>query len=256
MPADAAGGEAQQPTGEVSPEQAKADAAKWTLVSRLSSRLPGAQPAPGAQQSSASGHSTPSNLERAVLLLEAETESVSGDSKVSAAASAVSSPSQPAENREPEPPARGVIYMADVDDRLEGSSAPDPSLHKQKPPKSRVKRGAPAVKDEADCADLEAQRSALRKVNLGEDSKSNQEARDDLDEGPSTPPASSATARADTKASSSPNSTAGGLSDISRCACCAELHGQSCQQIQIEYSPAVMSSAVQHMSVKSTAVCQ
>ena len=185
-------------------------------MSRLSSRLPGAQPAQGAQQSSASGHSTPSNLERAVLLLEAETESVSGDSKVSAAASAVSSPSQPAEPRDPEPPAPGVIYTADLDDRLERSSAPEPSLQ-QKPPKSRAQRGAAAPKDEADSADLEAQRSALRKVNLGEDSKSSQEAGDDIDEGPSTPPASSAAARADTKASSSPNSTAGGLL-ISICA--------------------------------------
>ena len=209
----------QQPTGEASSEQAKADAAKWTLVSRLSSRLPGAQPAQGAQQSSASGHSTPSNLERAVLLLEAETESVSGDSKVSAVLSAASSPSQPAEAREPEPRAPGVIYTTDMDDRLERSSAPDPTSQQQKPSKRRLPRGAPALKDEANSADLEAQRSALRKVKLGEESKSSQEARDDLDEGPSTPPASSAAARADTKASSSPNSTAGGPL-ISICACC------------------------------------
>lgn len=177
-------------------------------MSRLSSRLTGAHAAQGAQQSSASGQSTPSNLERAVLLLEAETESVNGDNKVPAAVSAVSSPTQPARNWEPPPPAPGVIYTADLDDKLEGSSAPKASLE-QKRAKGEIPRSTPAPQDEADSTDLEAQRSTLRKVNLWEDSKASQVARDDLDEGPSTPPASSAAARADTKASSSPNSTAG-----------------------------------------------
>ena len=203
------GTNAQQPSGESSPDQAKADAARWTLVSRLSSRLPGAHAAQGAQQSSASGQSTPSNLERAVLLLEAETESVNGDNKAPAVASALRSPTQPAGDWEPAPSAPGVIYTADLDDRLEGSSAPKASL-KQKPANVERPQSVPALQDEADSTDLEARQSALRRVNLGEDSKAGQVARDDLDEGPSTPPASSAAARADTKASSSPNSTAGG----------------------------------------------
>lgn len=46
-----------------------ADSAKWTLVSRLTSRLAEGQP---AAEPSSSGRSTPSNLERAVLLLESE----------------------------------------------------------------------------------------------------------------------------------------------------------------------------------------
>ncbi len=206
--ARAAGGEAQQATGEVSLEQAKADAARWTLVSRLSSKLPGAQGAQAAQQSSASGHSTPSNLERAVLLLEAETESASGESKVSAVASAVSSPTQAAGDREPESSAPGVIYTADVSERLDWSSAPRASSQ-QKPGDSEMLRSAIALDDDRNSPGLEEQRSALRKVNIGEDSKPGHDTRDCFDEGPSTPPASSAAARADTKASSSPNSTAG-----------------------------------------------
>ncbi|BDA45443.1 Fimbrin-2 [Coccomyxa sp. Obi] len=54
------------PRSDVSSE---AESAKWTLVSRLTSRLAEGQiPAPP----SSSGRSTPSNLERAVLLLESE----------------------------------------------------------------------------------------------------------------------------------------------------------------------------------------
>lgn len=56
------------PRSDVSSE---AESAKWTLVSRLTSRLAeGQPPAPP----SSSGRSTPSNLERAVLLLESEKE--------------------------------------------------------------------------------------------------------------------------------------------------------------------------------------
>ena len=137
----------------------------------------------------------------------------------------MSSPTQPAGDWEPAPSAPGVIYTADLDDRLEGSSAPKFSL-KQKPAKGETPQSVPALQDEADSTDLEAQRSALRRVNLGEDSKTSQVARDDLDEGPSTPPASSAAARADTKASSSPNSTAGGHL-LSMCMCCLESCGHA-----------------------------
>ena len=211
--AHATGGDKELSAGEPALEPVKADAARWTLVSRLSSRLPGklpgAQNAQGAQQGSASGHSTPSNLERAVLLLEAETESVSSDSKVSAVVSAVSSPAQPAGDREPETPAPGVIY-AKLDDRQEGSSEPTARLQ-QSPTNKEPPRSAGAQDDASDSTELEEQQSALSRVNLGEDSKGGLESRDSLDEGPSTPPASSAAARADTKASSSPNSTAGGL---------------------------------------------
>ena len=53
-------------------DSARADPDKWTLVSRLSSSL--AQSAQPHTKASSSGCTTPSNLERAVLLLEAEGE--------------------------------------------------------------------------------------------------------------------------------------------------------------------------------------
>ena len=177
-------------------------------MSRLTSKLPGAQGAQAAQQASASGHSTPSNLQRAVLLLEAETESVSGDSKMSVTASAVSSPTQAAGDREPETSAPGVIYTTDLDDRLERSKAPR-ALLQQRPGDSKPLRSATAPTDDTISPDLEAQQSALRKVNLAEDSHTSSETRTYLDEGPSTPPASSTAARADIQASSSPSSSAG-----------------------------------------------
>ena len=64
---------AQSPASEE--KSADPDAAKWTLVSRLSGSLAAQQQhlqATAPSHASTSGRSTPSNLERAVLLLEAE----------------------------------------------------------------------------------------------------------------------------------------------------------------------------------------
>ena len=143
-----------------------------------------------------------------MLLLEAETESVSGDSKVSAAASAADTPSKPAGESEPGPLTAGVIYTGDTDDRTEGSSSPEASLQQQ----GARKQSEGSVKglgDALESTDLGPQQSALRKVNTGDDTEVSTDSRDSPDEGPSTPPASNAAVRANTKASSSPNSTAG-----------------------------------------------
>jgi len=175
----------------------------------LLSRLHSTKSAQGAQQPSASSQSTPSNLESAVLLLlEAETESVSGDSKVSAAASAVDTPSKPAGESAPGPPTAGVIYTGDTADRMEGSSAPEASLQQQGARK-QSEGSVTGLGDVLESTDLGAQQSALRKVNTGNDTEVSMDSRDSPDEGPSTPPASNAAVRANTKASSSPNSTAG-----------------------------------------------
>ena len=143
-----------------------------------------------------------------MLLLEAETESVSGDSKVSAAASAVDTPSKPAGESEPGPPTAGVIYTGDAADRMEGSSAPEASLQQQGARK-QSEGSLKGLGGVLESTDLGAQQSALKKVNTGDGAEVSIDSRDSLDEGPSTPPASNAAVRADTKASSSPNSTAG-----------------------------------------------
>ena len=191
----------QQQQGKTSPARTRGDAAKWTLVSRLSSRLAGAQGAQPAQAGSAFGQSTPSNLERAVLLLEAETESVSSDSKVSAVISAVSSPSQPAGGSEAEGGEPNSSAASDRGPEQEASNAAgvkeQPAEHKEAP------------SDTAGSADLDAHRTALRRLNLAGSQGGSAGGSDSADEGPRTPPASSAAARADTKASSSPNSPAG-----------------------------------------------
>lgn len=194
-----------QPQPTASPEQTKADAAKWTLVSRLSSRLSAAQGARTAQQGSASGQSTPSNLERAVLLLEAEGDSLNGDSK----ASAVSSPGKLAgESSEHEASEAAASDAAELADRQAGSStAKKDSMQQEASEEPGPSRKT--LNEETESTDLNAQRSALRKVNTGDGRGPSESGRDSLDEGPSTPPANSAAARADTKASSSPNSTAG-----------------------------------------------
>ena len=157
-----------------------------------------------------------------MLLLEAETESVSGDSKVSAAASAVDTPSKPAGESKPGPPAAGVIYTGDTADRMEGSSAPEASLQQQGARK-QSEGSVTGLGDVLESTDLGAQQSALRKVDTGKDTESSMDSRNSPDEGPSTPPASNAAVRADTKASSSPNSTAGkplpGLQNSWPCYC-------------------------------------
>ena len=192
---------------ERSPEQIKADAARWTLVSRLSSKLPGSQQ--DAQPGRSSGHSTPSNLERAVLLLEAEAESVSGNSNASAAQSIVNSPDKPAGDSESEAAAAEEGGGTASADRLGGSSAADGSSRKEKAVKEQGRSAKTVSKTAKSTEDLEAQRAALRKLNISDDSEPSKQGGESLDEGPSTPPASSAAAHADTKASSSPNSTAG-----------------------------------------------
>ena len=170
-------------------------------MSRLSSRLAGAQSAQPAQAGSASGQSTPSNLERAVLLLEAETESVSIDSKVSAVISAVSSPSQPSGGSGTEAEEPNSSMASDRAPERQASLAAgvkeQPAEHKEAP------------SDRAGSADLDAHRTALMRLNLAGSQGGSAGGSDSADEGPRTPPASSAAARADTKASSSPNSPAG-----------------------------------------------
>ena len=170
-------------------------------MSRLSSRLAGAKSAQPAQAGSASGQSTPSNLERAVLLLEAETESVSSDSKVSAVISAVSSPSQPAGSSEAEAGEPNASAASERGPEQEASNAAgvkeQPGEHKE------------AASDRAGSADLDAHRTALRRLNLAGSQGGSAGGSNSVDEGPRTPPASNAAARADTKASYSPNSPAG-----------------------------------------------
>ena len=197
-----ADGEAgQQQQGQVPPAHTRADAAKWTLVSRLSSRLAGAQSAQPAQAGSASGQSTPSNLERAVLLLEAETESINSDSKVSAVISAASSPSQPAGGSEAE---GGEPNSSAASDRGPEQEASIAAGVKEQPGEQKEH-----LSDRAGSTDLDAHRTALRRLNLAGSQGGSAGGSDSVDEGPRTPPASSAAARADTKASSSPNSPAG-----------------------------------------------
>ena len=90
------------PRSDVSSE---AESAKWTLVSRLTSQLAeGQTPAPP----SSSGRSTPSNLERAVLLLESEK-----DHDRSQAAAGASAPDQTVSDK--------VAASAAVPDRGDGN---------------------------------------------------------------------------------------------------------------------------------------
>ena len=207
------GEEEQQQQGQISPAQTKLYASKWTLVSRLSSRLAGAQSAQAAQAGSASEQSTPSNLERAVLLLEAETESVSSDSKVSAATSAVSSPSQPAGGIEAE--------AGDSNSSAASARGPEQGASIAAGVKAQPAEHKEVLSDRASSADLEAHRTALRRLDVAGSQGGSAGGSDSLDEGPCTPPASSAAARADTKASSSPNSTAGEPRISLSTECCA-----------------------------------
>ena len=228
------------------PAQTRADAAKWTLVSRLSSRLAGAQSAQPAQAGSASGQSTPSNLERAVLLLEAETESISSESKVSAVISAVSSPSQPAGGSEAE--------AGEPDSSAVPARAPEQEGSNAAGPKEQPAEDKEVPSDRAGSADLEAHKDALRRLNLAGSQGSSAGGSDSLDEGPRTPPASSAAARADTKASSSPNSTAGEphISLTTWCCTCPFEHSQGGPFLVKSLQP---SSAVSGRRAHRTDLC-
>lgn len=80
--------EASKPASLASPRSdvsSEAESAKWTLVSRLTSRLAEGQP---LAPPSSSGRSTPSNLERAVLLLESEKDHDRAQAAVGASAAA------------------------------------------------------------------------------------------------------------------------------------------------------------------------
>ena len=171
-----------QPASSAGPQRevvTETDSAKWTLVSRLTSSLAGAQ-APG--EASSSGRSSPSNLERAVLLLEAE-----GDPNSQA----------------------GAVRVAVVQ-APKATAAPAPDQAKPGARAWAARAQAAAVAEEGGAVDLSAQRSALRVVGMP-GGNAREEGNESAEEGPSTPPASGSGLLRSSAEASTPGSTAGTL---------------------------------------------
>jgi hypothetical protein len=161
----------------------EADSAKWTLVSRL---LADSQP---PRQPSSSGRSTPSNLERAVLLLESEGAELPAGQQA-----------------QTHPPATSAKPDSIADEELSHAAPAAAAAAAKTDGVSSLQ----AIEQDPAELDLAAKRSTLRKLSTAVDADKGAAA----EEGPATPSKSMAPAQSNGGLKQGPETPSSGEGDL------------------------------------------